>query len=89
VVRPKSREFESAKWASGLGEDAQSFLSRLASSQTQGGSMQNVLQVDGHVFPSDRHWRWGELVVDEQTVEYDRLLNTYTLICACAYRSPI
>jgi hypothetical protein len=51
--------------------------------------MQNVLQVDGHVFPSDRHWRWGELVVDEQTVEYDRLLNTYTLICACAYRSPI
>jgi hypothetical protein len=36
VVSPKSREFECAKWASGLGEDAQSFLSRLASGQTQG-----------------------------------------------------
>jgi len=40
-------------------------------------------------FPAIASWRWGELVIDEQTVEYDRLLNTYTLICACAYRSPI
>ena len=52
-VCPKSRKFESAKGSSGLCEDAQSFLSRLASSQTQGGSMQNVSQVDGQ-FPGSR-----------------------------------
>ena len=59
VVSPKSREFESAKWASGLCEDAQSFLSGPASSQKQGGSMQTVLQVDGHVFPGNRQLKVG------------------------------
>jgi AraC-like DNA-binding protein len=50
---PRSRKFESAKGASGLCEDAQTFLSRLALSQIQGVSMQNVLRVDGQ-FPGNR-----------------------------------
>ena len=57
-VCPKSRKFESAKWASGLCEDAQSVLRCSASSQKQGGSMQNVLQVDGQ-FPGNRQLKVG------------------------------
>jgi transcriptional regulator GlxA family with amidase domain len=53
VKAPRSRKFESAKGASGLCEDAQTFLSRLALNHTQGVSMQNILQVDGQ-FPGNR-----------------------------------
>ena len=59
MVRPKVQRVKSAKWASGLGEDTQSFLSRTASSQKQGGSMQNILHVDGHVFPGIRQLKVG------------------------------
>src|SRR5271169_2654368 len=45
------------------------FLSRPASSQKQGGSMQNALQVDGHMFPGSRQpkvWRPGHPQIDRR-----------------------